>query len=110
MKTEKIKIASDNEKAKEALKEGTTTLFTMRVILHSGGLGFQFDCESARVKAYDTFMPEGWLLQFMERVAAAVADNKKMYKLLRKGTKEIAAGFGRMRADLKTERGGLNVD
>ena len=111
MKSVKIKIDPENKKAVEALEEATTTLLTMKVVLvDGGGLGMKFECDSATVEAFDTFMPKGWLTRFMEQVAAAVADNKKMYKLMRGGTAEIKRCFARERPDLKMKRGEPCVD
>ena len=105
MKSVKIKIDPENKKAVEALEEGLTTILSMNVVLHNGGLGLKFNCNSSMAKAFDKFMPEGWLMRFMERLAAVVADNKKMYKLMRDATHEMDAGFDAHRLDLEKSNG-----
>lgn len=106
MKAEKVYIDQNDAEAKKALEDASTTLITMKVILHDeSGLGLAFECDAATVEAINTFMPEGWLIRFMKRLAAAVADNKKMYKVLRDGTNKIIKGFDRVRPDLEQSHG-----
>lgn len=110
MKVRKFKIDPTCEEAHQKLEECSTILLTMDVrLVDRGGLGLFFHCDETMVDAFDMFMSDGWLLRFMEEISDAISINKKMCKLMAKGTAEIVANFDRVRPDLKMKEDEASV-